>query len=226
MSQSGQEGVQGTGTDGEPNGQQGTGTDGAQGTGNGGNGTGADSAQQNSGQDTGSNTVSQVDFDKLKNQLSAADKAREEAQKALKQLQDKDLSELEKAKGDLQTITGERDTLAATVNELRLANAFLSANTITWQNADVALRIAADQGYLEGVQDDKGSVDTKAMATALKKLSEEHKYLVKAGDDSEEEEGKPGPSGAPASRAGKGNATDDKARADRLKQTLPALGRR
>lgn len=229
MSQSGQEGQQGTGSDGAQTGGQGTGTDGAQGTGSG-SGTGADGAQQNSDTNTDSNnnTVSREEFDKLRNQLSAADQKRANAETELQKLKDKDLSEMDKAKKDLQTVTDERDSLIGELNKLRLSNAFLSANDISWNNSDVALEVARSQGYLVDAVNDKGEVDTKELAKALKKLSDEHKYLVKAKDDGEEEEQEEEqqkPSGAPASGAGKGKK-DDAARMQRLKETLPALGRR
>jgi hypothetical protein len=224
MSQSGQEG---TGqTDGEQTGQQGTGTDSAQGTGNGG-GTGADREQQNSGNDADSNnTVSRDDFLKLQRQLSEADRKRTTAEQELQALRDKDLSEKDKAVKDLQAVTEERDSLLSEVNKLRLANAFLGANTIVWNDSEVALEIASSKGYLGDAVNDKGEVDSKELAKALEKLSKDKPYLVKAKDDEEEEEEERQPaSGAPASGAGR-KKQDDTARLDRLKQTLPALGRR
>lgn len=229
MSQSGQEGGQ---ADGEQTGQQGgtgTGTDSAQGTGNGGSGSGADSAQQNSGTtDDSNNTVKRDEFDRVQRQLSEADRKRQLAESELQKLKDKDLSEKDKAVKDLQTLTGERDELLGEVNKLRLANAFLSANTITWNDSDVALEIASSKGYLADAVSEKGEVDSKELAKALEKLSKDKPYLVKAKsdseDDDEEEEVTP-PSGAPASGAGKGKGKDT-ARMDRLKTTLPALGRR
>jgi hypothetical protein len=227
MSQSGQEG---TGqNDGAQDGQQGntgTGTDSAQGTGNGGNASGADSEQQNSGKtDDSNNTVKRDDFEKIQRQLSEADRKRAAAEKELQDLKDKDLSETEKTKKDLQAVTSERDSLAEEVSKLRLANAFLSANNITWNNGDVALEVARSQGYLTDAISDKGEVDSKELTKALERLAKEHKYLVKAKGDSEEEEEETPASGAPASGAGKGKQSDT-ARIDRLKQTLPALGRR
>lgn len=225
MSQSGQEGGQ---TDGAQDGQQnnGTGTDSAQGTGNGGNGTGVDGAPQNSGSDTDSNnTVSRADFEKLQRQLSEADRKRQATETELQQLKDKDLSEKDKAVKDLQTITQERDSLMGEVNKLRLANAFLSANTITWNDSDVALEIASSKGYLDDAVSDKGEVDSKELAKALEKLSKDKPYLVKSKDDEEDEEETPPASGAPASGAGK-KKSDDKVREERIKSTLPALGRR
>lgn len=225
MSQSGQEGGQ---TDGAQDGQQnnGTGTDSAQGTGNGG-GSSADSAQQNNGgNDTESNnTVSRADFEKLQRQLSEADRKRQATETELQQLKDKDLSEKDKAVKDLQTITQERDSLLGEVNKLRLANAFLSANTITWNDSDVALEIASSKGYLDDAVSDKGEVDSKELAKALEKLSKDKPYLVKSKDDEEGEEETPQASGAPASGAGK-KKSDDKVREERIKSTLPALGRR
>jgi hypothetical protein len=226
MSQSGQEGNgQNDGAQDGQQGNNGTGTDSAQGTGSGG-GSSADSAQQNGGTDTGSdNTVSRADFEKLQRQLSEADRKRSTAEQELQTLKDKDLSEKDKAVKDLQTITQERDSLVVEVNNLRLANAFLSANTITWNDSDVALEIASSKGYLADAVSDKGEVDAKELAKALEKLSKDKPYLVKSKDDEEEEEDEPKPSGAPASGAGKGKGSDS-ARMDRLKTTLPALGRR
>lgn len=218
MSQSGQEGS-GTGqTDGEPNGQQdnGTGTDSAQGTGNG----GSDSERNNS--TDSNNTVSREDFEKLQRQLSAADQKRSEAEKELQKIKDADLSELDKAKKDMQSVTEERDSALAEVNKLRLENAFLSTNDVTWQNADAALTLARTQGYLDDVVNDKGEVDKAGLKKALKKLSDEHKYLVKKSNDDEEEQTPP--SGAPA--PGRSNSNDDKGKSDRLKARMPALGRR
>lgn len=226
MSQSGQEG---TGqADGEPNGSNnGTGTDSAQGTGNGG-GSGADGAQQNSGDNTDSNnTVSQAEFDKLKNQLSEADRKRAAAESELQKVKDKDLSEKDKAVKDLQTVTDERDGLVVEVNKLRLANAFLSANTITWNDSDVALEIASSKGYLEDAVSDKGEVDGKELAKALEKLSKDKPYLVKSKDDSEDEDDEPEPKPSGTSTAGAGKKKSDAdARMARLRESLPALGRR
>lgn len=227
MSQSGQEGVP---ADGAQQGQQNnsTGTDSAQGTGNGGNGSSADSAQQNGGSNTDSNnTVSRAEFDRLKAQLSAADTKRTAAETELQQLKDKDLSEKDKAVKDLQTVTDERDSLLKTVNELRLANAFLSANTITWNDSEVALEIANSKGYLADAVSDKGEVDSKELAKALEKLSKDKPFLVKAkdGDSDEDEEEETPASGASAAGAGKKKQDADATKA-RLEATLPALGRR
>lgn len=226
MSQSGQEGI--TGTDGAQGQQQGngTGTDSAQGTGNDGS-TGADGAQQNSGTTGDSNTtVSRDDFDKLQKQLSAADKRREEAEQELKKIKDADLSELEKTKNSVTELTTQRDEALAEVNKLRLENAFLSANDISWQNSDVALDIARAKGYLDDAVDEKGNVNAKELAKALKKLSEDHKYLVKSSDGGDDDEnGKPGSTGAPS--GGRSNSSsDEQARKERLNKRLPALGRR
>lgn len=227
MSQSGQEGLDQT--DSEPNGQQGTstGTDSAQGTGNG-SGTGADSAPQNSDSNTDSNnTVSRAEFDRLQKQLSAADTKRQAAENELQALKDKDLSEKDKAVKDLQTVTDERDSLIGEVNKLRLANAFLSANTIIWNDSDVALEIASSKGYLVDAVSDKGEVDSKELAKALEKLSKDKPYLVKSKDDTEDEEDEPEPKPSGTSAAGAGKKKQDAdAQLSRLKTTLPALGRR
>lgn len=229
MSQSGQEGNSGTtdgaqGGDGNNTGTTRTenqaGTDGTQ--------SGADGAQQNSGDSGEQDTVTRADFERLKNQLSAADKRREQLEQENKDLKAKDLSELEKAKADLEENVKKVNELTAENNRLRLNNAFLSANTITWQNGEVALDIAQAKGYLEDVQDDKGEVDSKKLVAALKKLSEDHKYLVKTeeGGDGDKGGAGSGPSGQAGMGRNSGNANDQKAREDQLKKTFPALGRR
>jgi hypothetical protein len=225
MSQSGQEGV--PGADGAPQGTNGTGTDSAQGTGNGGQpNNGSDSAPNQDQNTDSNNTVSRAEFDRLKAQLSQADQKRTAAEQELQQLKDKDLSEKDKAVKDLQTITAERDTLVTEVNKLRLANAFLSANTITWADSEVALEIANSKGYLADAVNDKGEVDSKELAKALEKLSKDKPFLVKSQDDSEEDEEEQVPaSGQPASGAGRKKA-DDEVRKDRIVSSLPALGRR
>jgi hypothetical protein len=225
MTQSGQEGGS---ADSAQQGQQNnsTGTDSAQGTGNGTGGSSADSAQQNdSSSAEKDNAVSRAEFERLKNQLSAADQKRSQAEAELQELKDKDLSEKDKAVKDLKAVTDERDSLLSTVNELRLANAFLSANKVTWNDGDVALSIAQAKGYLADAVNDKGEVNAKELEKALDKLAADHKYLVKVtGDEDDEEEETPA-SGAPASGAGR-KKQDDQVRADRIKSQLPALGRR
>lgn len=228
MSQSGQEGVQGTGqADSAQQGGQGSGAAGTEGQAgaNGGQGTGADSAQQNSGQGTAQDTVSRADFERLQKQLSEADKKRNEFENELKTLKQKDLSDLEKAQTEAKDATERATALEGEIQKLRLANAFLASNTITWQNGEVALDIAHSKGYLEDVQDDKGVVDSKKLVAALKRLSEEHKYLVKADDGEGEQQQGQGSSGE-SGPARTNNAKDDKAKEQRLRTSFPALGRR
>lgn len=215
----------GTGSDSAQNqGNTGTGTDSAQGTGNGGT-DGTDSGQGKSTDDS-NKTVSRDDFEKVRQQLAAADQKRDAAEKELQKIKDADLSELEKSKKDLHTLTEERDGALALVNKLRLQNAFLGANSITWQNADVALDIAQSKGYLDDAVDDKGEVDNKELGKALKKLSEDHKYLVKSSDDDDDgDDGADTATGAPAGGR-RNNNSDENARQERLRSRMPALGRR
>jgi hypothetical protein len=224
MSQSGQEGTSGTtGTDGAQTGAGGSGTESQDNT-NGASGTGADGAQQNSGTSTEQETVAKSDFERTRAQLAEADRKREAAEQELKTLKQKDLSELEKAKTEAEEATAKLTQLETENQKLKLANAFLASNTITWQNGEVALDIAASKGYLDDVADDKGVVDSKKLVAALTKLSQDHKYLVKAADDDEGEQ-QGGSSGSSATGR-KNNATDDKVKQARLEKNFPALGRR
>lgn len=229
MSQSGQEGAAGSaGTDGAQGGAAGTGGAGTESQGNtsGTGGTGADGAQQNSGSTTEQETVARSDFEKQKAQLAEADRKREAAEQELKKLKDKDLSELEKAKSDATEATERVKVLEAENSKLRLSNAFLANNDITWNNGEVALDIAASKGYLEDVIDDKGVVEPKKLVAALKKLAEDHKYLVKTSDGSEDDGDKDGKPSGESAGGRRNNSTDDKAKTERLNKTFPALGRR
>jgi len=228
MSQSGQEGgTDDTGADGAQSGagKGGTGTE-SQGNTSGTSGTGADGAQQNSGSTAEQETVARADFERQKAQLAEADRKRETAEQELKKLREKDLSELEKAKADATEATARVTVLEEENSKLKLANAFLANNTITWNNGEVALDIAHSKGYMEEVVDDKGVVDAKKLVAALKKLSEDHKYLVKSADDDGDASNDDGKPSGQSAGGRKPNNTDDKARADRLKKDFPALGRR
>lgn len=190
------------GADGEPN----TPATGAGGAGDSGSGNGGDDKPE---------TVSKADFDRVKTHLAEADRKREEAEKRLKEIDDKDKSELEKVTErtqELEKALQERDSVLA---ELRLENAFLTVNGVRWHDSKAALLLAQREGYLDGVADDKGKVDQGKLKAALDKLAKEKAYLVNKDDGA----GAPPPSGTPAgsgSRTTK-NGPDDAALRERYR---------
>jgi hypothetical protein len=161
----------------------------------------------------GSDTVSRSDFEKLQRQLSAADKKRTDAEKALKKIEDGKKDELTKATERAEELEAQMKERDAENSALRLQNAFLTADTgITWHDPGDALALAERKGYLEGVADEDGKVDSKKLATKLKELAKASPHLVKTGgEESDGEKGtKPPASGSKVGSKGKKTEGDDK----------------
>lgn len=152
----------------------------------------------------GAEAVTRADFDKLRAQLSAADKARAAAEKRLKDLDDSKKDELTKATervAELEKVNAAKDKDLA---DLRLQNAFLTADTgITWHDPADALALAERQGYLAEVVDEDGKVDQGKLTAKLKELAKAKPHLVKSGkEDTGKDDGKGG--------SGKGTSTGGK----------------
>ncbi len=172
---------------------------------------------------------------RLRKRMRAADKRAATLERELQAIKDKDKPELERAQTRVSELEETNKTLTETVNELRLQNAFLTANEQAWHDPDTALALAQSKGYLEDVVDEDGTVDKKALKRALERLAKDHGYLVKTkakgrvddeedDDDEEDEEPPKRPSGTPSGRRSK-NAKDGKARQQELKNRFPILGR-
>lgn len=142
--------------------------------------------------ESSSDTVSREDFDKLRNQLKAADKNRAETEKKLKAIEDGKKDELTKATekaAELEKTVQARDSELA---EMRLQNAFLTADTgITWHDPADALALAERQGYLAEVVDDEGKVNGAKLTAKLKELAKAKPHLVKSGTEQQETPKKP-----------------------------------
>lgn len=149
--------------------------------------------------------------------------AREAAEAKLREIEDKDKSELEIAKRDLAELQEKFDKVPETMNNLRIENAFLrlDRDKYNWHDPSDALdRILKDPDV---TLNEDGSVE--GLEDAVKALAKSKPYLLKkkdADDGEEEDKGKRrpprGPSGAslggPKSPKG-----DQKAqRADELKK--------
>lgn len=162
-------------------------------------------------------------LEKALRRMKAADKRATEAERKLRERDDADKSDLEKAQGQVTELEKTVSTLQTKVSELTLHNAFLTSNNITWHDPDTALALAGSKGYLEDVVDEEsGEVDRKALAKALEKMSKEHKYLVKSEDKNDDEPG--GPSGEPAGGRSENN-DDTKVKREKQKQRFPVLNR-
>lgn len=130
--------------------------------------------------DGGSDTVTREEFEKLRKQLSAADKNKSAAEKKLKEIEDAKKDELTKATeraAELEkTVTAQAKELA----DMRLQNAFLTAETgVTWHDPSDALALAERQGYLAEVVGEDGAVDKAKLKAKLQELAKAKPHLVK-----------------------------------------------
>lgn len=191
-------------------------------TGSSGDDDGSEGTEGSEGQGEGDNgsedTVTKADLDALKARMVAADKRASEAEKKVKEYEDKGKDVATKATERVTELEGEVTNLTNDNRTLKVQNAFLSANSVTWHDPDAALALAD----LSEVLDSDGNVDKAALKKALTDLSKAKPFLVKAADD-KEKDGKNGPSGQPV---GSGR-TKDKNEPDKasLLKKYPALNR-
>lgn len=125
--------------------------------------------------------------------------AREAAEAKLREIEDKDKSELEIAKRDLAELQEKFDKVPETMNDLRIENAFLKLDRDKYNWHDPEIVIGLIRKEVEIAED--GSVD--GLEDAVKALAKSKPYLLKkkdADDGEEEDKGKRrpprGPSGA------------------------------
>lgn len=193
------------------------GNPGASGTG----GDGDDPDPDDPSGDTG-DKVDRAELDKILARMKAADKRADEAQAALKKIEDAKKDDLTKATDELTEAKAEIENLQSTVRTLSLQNAFLTANKHKWHDADTALNLAENQGYLEDAIDDEGKVDKVRLAKALDRLAKEKPFLVDSGKGKEDDPGEP--SGEPAGTRSN-NGKDSKAEREKLRKRFPVLNR-
>lgn len=211
----------GTGSTGD-GGTGGTGTGGTGGDGTGGEGDG-----------TGGSGDTETDPEKLRQKAKDANDeaarrrhsekaARDELEAAkakLKEFEDKDRTELEKAQRDLAEATARAEKAESEIKDLRIQNAFLGSNKHTWQNGGAALKLA---DLSEVKIDEDGKVT--GLDKALEKLAKEHAYLLKPDGNSGAGKGGGQGSGAPAGSGGQGHGTKDSRAATAAR--FPAAARR
>jgi hypothetical protein len=173
--------------------------------------------------DSGSDTVSKDEFERLRRRMEAADRRASEAEKKIKDAEDAKKDDLTKAQEAQTEAEDKIKGLEKQVSDLRLENAFLVANKHSWHDPEVALGLARTKGYLEDVTDDDGEVDKKALKKALDRLATEHKYLIKS--EKKSDDSPDGPSGEPGGKRST-NQDDDKAKKAQLKSRFPILNGR
>jgi hypothetical protein len=169
----------------------------------------------------GSETVTREEFEKLRKQLSAADKNKSAAEKKLKEIEDAKKDELTKATEQVEELIKQNAAQAKELADMRLQNAFLSANTgITWHDPADALDIAERRGYLKDVVGEDGQVDTSKLSSKLKELAKAKPNLVKDGGDNKNKEEPKTPTGTKVGSKGTGSGTTGSKIPDRYAKFL------
>jgi hypothetical protein len=132
--------------------------------------TQAPGAQSGDGQQ---NVVAREDFERVPNQLRAADQKRAEAEKKLTDAERAKLDETERTKAELADAKTALATAQDQIKSMSLELAFLKDNTFKWRDPEAALRLA-DLSGVEYKED--GSVS--GLKDALKRLADNKKYLL------------------------------------------------
>ena len=154
---------------------------------------------------------------KRRKRLKEAETAKTAAEAKVKEHEDKNKSDLEKATADLDAANAKIAQLAESNKKSVIERAFLRHNKHKWHDPETALKLV---DMSDVTVDDEGSVE--GMKEAVDALAKEHPYLLKKDEDEEEGEGRP--SGAAFGK----NKKDDKGKqSDReaLLKKYPTLTR-
>lgn len=193
--------------------------------GSGGDNSGDNSGGSNDGGDSGSTGGDDLQrrLEDMERRMKAADKRADAAERKVKEQEDAKKDELTKATDDLTEAQATIATLQKENTSLKLQNAFLVSNKHTWHDPDTALALAETGGYLEGVLDEEsGSVDKKALSSALDRLAKDKQFLVKSKDKQTDDTDSA--SGEPAGGRSN-NSKDERARKQQLKSRFSSLNR-
>jgi hypothetical protein len=164
--------------------------------------------------------VTVAEFEAMRERMKAADRAKADAETKLREIERKDMSELDKAKTDLQDRDAQIKTLTEKVSEMALQNAFLTNNKYTWHDPEDALRLLNREGVEVG---EDGKV--KGLAPAIAELAKKKPHLLKSEKDDSKDgngNGSPAASGSATNGKRKGEGSDDKVDYSRR---FPALKR-
>jgi uncharacterized coiled-coil protein SlyX len=222
------------GTDGsndETGGAGGTGTGSGSGSEGGNGGTGEGAGGNNSGAGgKEAETVSKADFDQLMARMQAADRNKSEAEKRLKELEEKDMSEQEKV---LKRVPELEQSVAELTEEnkgLKAKVAFLGLDGFSWNDPDIALS-QVDLG--EVLKDDGVTIDKAKLKKAAEALAKDKPFLSKAVQDGAggkggagNGSGGTGGQGSSGSAAGSGSGGSGSSNAmseEALRKKYPAL---
>jgi len=143
------------------------------------------------GQDDKDEKVSRADLDAALRRMKAADKNAADLAKKVREYEDKDKDEKTKATERVEELESTLSSKDETIGQLRLQNAFLLSNSVTWDDPEYALDYAERKGYLKDVKDEDGNVDAKELKRALEKLSKDKPSMVSKTSEDEDEDDVP-----------------------------------
>lgn len=181
--------------------------------------TGDSGTQVEGGATTG--TVSLEEYEKIKARMAAADRQRVEAQNRLREIDDKDKSELEKAQRDLKEYQLQVKELGEALTKSRIHNKFLASNKYSWHDPETALHLL-DMAEVK-VEDD-GKVS--GLENAIEALAKSKPFLLKVEEgngkkNQKQNGGRPSGNQPPAN----GSNTDRASQRSELEKKYPALRR-
>lgn len=148
----------------------------------------------------------------------------DDAQARLKEVEDKDKSELERLKGDHTTALEKLKKLEKQNKAGAIERAFLKNNKFKWHSADAALKLVD----LAEVEYDSETGEVTGMVDAVKQLAKDHPYLIDKGEDDDSgSAGDGGKGGTPTGGSIGGSNKKGKRNAERarLEKRFPALTR-
>lgn len=163
-----------------------------------------------------------TELERARARMKAADRRAAEAERKLREKDDAGKPELEIAQRrvtELEETTTQQD---ATLRELRIQNAFLMSNTVTWHDPSDALRELAN---MDGVDiDDDGKVT--GVKDAIAKLAKRKPHWVKAAKESDDEDKDSSTEASGSKMHGKRKGEKDVPTREALVPNYPALARK
>lgn len=159
--------------------------------------------------------------ERLRARMKAADKRAAAAEKALREKNDEGKPELEIAQRRVTELEERTAAQDAQLRELRIQNAFLTNNTVTWHDPSDAIR---ELSNMDGVEiDEDGKVI--GVKDAIKKLAAKKPHWVKKAQDGDSSDDPSTEASGPKVN-GKRRGEPQAPNRDALAQAFPALRRK
>jgi hypothetical protein len=148
-------------------------------------------------------TVTLEEYETIKRRMEAADSEKGKLAKQLREIEDKDKSEVEKLKRDFEEAKAELEKTKAEALAAKLSSEILKFPGFVWHDPEAVLRLVD----METISvDETGAV--KGVKDALTKLAKDKPYLLKGKQDKKNEGA--GTNGASGHNPGAGGDTEDK----------------